>query len=153
MQNVVKLLRSAGLAVKALANQSSESSSDVSDINSKKEAFTSATAQYFSLLSSVDVNLRRQIYALEEANIIPADAAQKESAPAPSLSVPGSQQTKEKPAAESGGLGSLDVGWLNSRNDKVDKEMEAELWAKMHSLLKGLDEQNKPNNGQDMSMS
>jgi hypothetical protein len=152
-QNVVKLLHSAGLAVKALTNQSSEGPQR-GDINSKKEAFSAATSQYFSLLSSVDVNLRRQIYALEEANIIPAEAAPKDTLASQSSSIiPGAPQPKEKVAPEAGGLGSLDVGWLNSRNDKVGKEMEAELWAQMHSIMRNLDAADKVQTDKDTRVS
>ena len=125
MQNVAKLLRSAGEAIQALTGEKpSESGSKPTD-DERKSAFTQVTAQYFILLSSVDVNIRRQIYALEEAKIITAaDSASKEGS------------AKERAAVEeSGNLGGLDVGWLNSRNDKVGKEMEAELWEKARSLL------------------
>ena len=43
------------------------------------------------------------------------------------------KQTKLDKA--SGGLGNLDVGWLNSRNDNVGKEMEADLWAKAREMV------------------
>lgn len=90
-----------------------------------RAAFETATSQYFSLLSSVDVNIRRQIWALEEANIIaPALEKDKEG-----------RIGKEKTAADAASLGNLDVGWLNSRNDKVGKEMEAELWEKARLLM------------------
>lgn len=106
----------------------------------QKESFTTATSSYFTSLSSLDVQLRRQIYALEEAGILPTEAAFKET-PA-SLAVPSgvstlgglsnaqsSKQTGSSRAAITGdGLGSLDIGWLNSRNDHIGKEMEAELW-------------------------
>lgn len=72
------------------------------------------------------MNLRRQIYALEESNIIPSEVAQKDS--------------QGKSAPDGSGLGSLDVGWLNSRNDKVGKEMESELWAKARRLVKDVAE-------------
>ena len=39
-----------------------------------------------------------------------------------------------------GGIGSLDVGWLNSRNDNVGKEMEAELWEEAKRFLQGLND-------------
>ena len=71
----------------------------------------------------MDVNLRRQILALEEAQIIPA-AAPKD--------VPG---LKEQTVVGPGTLGNLDVGWLNSRNDKIGKDMEAELWTQARELL------------------
>ena len=97
-----------------------------------------ATSQYFNLLSSVDVNLRRQIFALEVAEILPAEASTQE--PPTSLAVPlaaqGNSPTPSlsrtvggnKGVIAGGGLGNLDVGWLNNRNDNVGKEMKSELW-------------------------
>ena len=38
------------------------------------------------------------------------------------------QTTATKGAITGGGLGGLDIGWLNSRNDNVGKAKEAELW-------------------------
>lgn len=79
----------------------------------------------------VDVNLRRQILALEEAGIIPFGKRD----------IPGEGDASAgqgKAVRESGGLGNLDVGWLNSRNDKVGKEMEAELWMQARELVDSL---------------
>ena len=85
-------------------------------------------SQYFALLASIDVGLRRQISALEDAEIIPSETAYKESqASQIGLTIAGQKQAS-KGAVTGGGLGSLDVGWLNSRNDRVGKEKEAELW-------------------------
>lgn len=126
----------------------------------QRENFTSSASRYFSLLSSVDVRLRRQIYALEEAEIIPAEVALKEHQT--SLAVPsafaglGNTQTASlakqaalsKVTTSGGGLGSLDVGWLNSRNDNVGKEMEAELWAKAEEFVM-TQEENKANEDKD----
>ena len=97
---------------------------DSTSIEQRKEVFTSAASDYFSLLSSVDVNLRRQIYALEEANIIPGE----------------SQQTEGGSNIVGGSMGNLDVGRLNSRTDKVGKEKEAELWAKAQEIAESLAE-------------
>ena len=107
-------------------------------IEEQRKFFTSTTPQYFTLLSSVDVNLRRQIYALEEAEILPAEAVTKELTT--KLAIPSAVQTHPQNASlprmgggnkgviTGGGLGNLDVGWLNSRNDHVGKEMNSELW-------------------------
>ena len=151
------MLHSAGLAIKALTNRSSSDHDEHSprprSIDQQKENFTAAASQYFSLLSSVDVRLRRQIYALEEAEIIPAEAASKEqqtSSAAPPGSAahatvpnppPAKQATAGKSASTGGGLGALDVGWLNSRNDKVGKEMEAELWGKARDFVLSLEDE------------
>lgn len=121
-----------------------------STIDQQKQNFRQAASQYFSLLSAVDVRLRRQIYALEEAEIIPAEAPPKEQPN--SLSVPAAfatlgngpappiakQMAISKTVGSAGGLGPLDVGWLNSRNDDVGKEMEAELWAEAQEFIETL---------------
>lgn len=114
-----------------------------------RESFTAATSQYFTLLFSVDVNIRRQIYALEEAEILPAEAVIKE--PPSSLAVPSAAQTSlpnsslsrtlggNKGLTTGGGLGNLDVGWLNSRNDNVGKEMKSEMWEEADKFIHKLE--------------
>lgn len=99
-----------------------------------------ATSRYFALVSSLDVRLRRQIHALEEDDILPAEVSENEAqtntAVPPGVSALAAGSTgplsrrigSGKGAITGGGLGSLDVGWLNSRNDRVGKEMEAKLW-------------------------
>lgn len=117
----------------------------------QKESFTAATSSYFTLISSLDVRLRRQIYALEEADVLPADTSSKESQR--NLAVPsGTSATaggsngapsrltgSGKGAITGGGLGCLDLGWLNSRNDRVGKEMEAELWDHAQRFVQDLE--------------
>lgn len=149
------MLHSAGLAVKALTNVSHTTQADnptlFSTTEQQKQNFKQAASQYFSLLSAVDVRLRRQIYALEEAEIIPAEAPHKEqqiSLTVPSAfaafgNAPVASSTKQtassKVAGGGGGLGTLDVGWLNSRNDDVGKEKEAELWAEAELFITSLE--------------
>ncbi|MCJ1437351.1 hypothetical protein MMC27_006738 [Xylographa pallens] len=135
-RDVTKLLHSAGLAVKALTGQTSLDAEEKStSVEQQKSSFTAATSQYFSLLSSIDVRLRRQVYALEEADIIPAEAASKESQGSQSVSGNPSQANQDRTSIQSGGLGNLDIGWLNSRNDRVGKEMEAEIWKQARDLV------------------
>ncbi|KAI9850672.1 MAG: hypothetical protein M1830_006973 [Pleopsidium flavum] len=149
-KDITRLLNSAGLAVKALTKTRQLSTEDEplsASLGSHKAAFTSAASQYFSLLSSIDVRLRRQIYALEEADIIFAEASTKESQTSSALPAafvalgggntvpPSSQVSLEKSSTAASGTGNLDVGWLNSRNDAVGKEMEAELWAKARDFV------------------
>lgn len=147
--------------MKALTQASHSTQADEATVSStieqQKENFRQAASQYFSLLSAVDVRLRRQIYALEEAEIIPAEAPPKEQSS--SLSVPSAfaafgnapaapsakQMVPTKAVGGGGGLGSLDVGWLNSRNDDVGKEMEAELWAEFEHFIEALAKSKRPN--------
>lgn len=91
------------------------------------------------------MGLRRQIHALEEADILPTEAAIRESQvdsdPLPSSSAGAgvTAPVSTKSDVTNGGLGSLDIGWLNSRNDNVEKEMEAELWKKASAFLAGVE--------------
>ena len=125
-------------------------------IEQQKESFTAATSQYFSLLSSLGVRLQRQIKALGEAQIIPKEATSaatirdKPSAlAAPSLgpnigTIPNTlpkQSGGIKGSITGGGLGALDIGWLNSRNDNVGKTKEAELWEEALRSVQRLEEE------------
>ncbi|EYE93617.1 mediator of RNA polymerase II transcription subunit 11 [Aspergillus ruber CBS 135680] len=120
-KDVAKLIHSAGLAVQALTNAKYEDSPTTTtadtSLDSHKSRFKEATSQYFALLSSIDVRLRRQVYALEEASVLAPEIASR---------------TGEGGAAGGGGAGvanPLDISWLNSRKDTVGKDKEAELWA------------------------
>ena len=163
MQDITRLLRSAGLAVKALTNHgSSDIEGKSTSIEQQQSSFTAATSQYFSLLSSIDVRLRRQVYALEEAEIIPADVASKESQGSSNIpaalaalgalssNLTSSQSSREKAITGGNGLGKLDVGWLNSQNDKVGKEMEAELWAQARELVEAFEKEQQKGSAEEI---
>ena len=125
---------------------SSEETSHCEDCADQKKEFTEATTQYFALLSSVDMELRRQIHALEEADILPTEAGFRESQsdsdtlPSSSAGAGAKSPAANRSTLTGGGLGNLDVGWLNSRNDSVEKEMEAELWKKASAFLASMGE-------------
>lgn len=140
-QDLSHLLHSAGAAIEALTLPPSPSSSAEED--NPNEKFRNMATQYFSLLSSIDVRLRRQIYALEEADILSPSSSAVEKV---ELQLPSSQGSTSALGSSQGttgasggkgraGMGLLDVGWLNSRNDSVGKEMEAELWRELEGLL------------------
>ena len=113
--------------MKAMTGKTANDDAPGSHLDEKKDEFRDAASEYFATLSYIDVNLRRQIYALEEANIIPANNTDAR------LRNQGS--TSMTPS-----FGSLDVSWLNSRNDKVDKDMEAEIWSRARDVVDKLDE-------------
>ena len=119
-------------AVQTLSSSSDRESGLVASVEERKKAFAGTASDYYALLSTVDVNLRRQILALEEAKIIPSEAPRD---------IPGAsdvQSNKEKKSKGPGALGNFDIGWLNSRNDKIGKDMEAELWTQARELLDDL---------------
>ena len=115
----------------------------------RKQSFTAATSRYFTLLSSLDVRLRRQIFALEEADILPAESSDKEVQTnffvTPAIAAIGGPPNAPPPKATNrevitgGGLGGLDVGWLNSRNDRVGKGKEAEVWEEARRCVEAIE--------------
>jgi hypothetical protein len=108
------------MAVKTLTEI--KSASGVTPAN-RREAFASATDTYLKALHSVDVNLKRQINGLDEAGIIKQEDYDDE----------------DPPKGEKGKT--IDVGWLNTRSNKVGRDMEAELWVKARTFLEGMDKQ------------
>ncbi|TVY92050.1 hypothetical protein LAWI1_G004185, partial [Lachnellula willkommii] len=67
-KSITTLLHSAGLALKTLTDSSSSPSS-------RRTAFQSASESYLKTLQKADTSLKRQIWGLEEADIIPAEKA------------------------------------------------------------------------------
>ncbi|KAG6003083.1 hypothetical protein E4U21_002386 [Claviceps maximensis] len=106
-----------------------------SDPPAQKEAFKSATDSFLTTLHSIDVRMKRQILALEEAGIINL-------ANEPRKGPNGGTKTSLKPNGL-GTVGGLDVGWLNGRSTRVEREMEAELWHEFKDFLQ------KEHGGQD----
>lgn len=146
---VAAMLQSAGFAIDSLTNRAlkkpidGDNDTEMTDENQqaslddRKAAFTQHTEAFYTGIQSIVARLRRQAYALEEAGIIspeaPALAHQKASTqnrpPAAGPPLP------EPERVTNGGLGNLDVGWLNSRGNKVGVEKENELIEEAKKLL------------------
>ncbi|CAK7207764.1 hypothetical protein SEUCBS139899_010577 [Sporothrix eucalyptigena] len=94
------------------------------DTEAQVAVFKEAMDSFLTTLHSVDVRLKRQIWGLEEAGII---SLKESKASGVSLEPNGV-----------GDIGNLDVGWLNSRSNKVDRDMEAELWSSMKATMESL---------------
>ncbi|GAM83223.1 hypothetical protein ANO11243_012090 [Dothideomycetidae sp. 11243] len=129
-------------------------------LQDSKAAFTQNAQAYFITLQALMARLRRQAYALEEAGIIAAEAPvlqQTQSNPqqqagrpninqgagvrrnvvGPAPGVGGGQQKAQEDAERitHGGLGDLDVAWLNSRVGNGGLEKEGEVLAGVKRLL------------------
>lgn len=133
--HVPGMLESAGKALNALTNSPLSKSGDgeameiengsiSATVDRRKAAFEEHTKAYYTSLQAVVARLRRQAYALEEAGIIDPDKPDKTSGSA-----------KETERIMNGGLGNLDVGWLNSRGNKAGAEKENELVEEAKKLL------------------
>ncbi|KAL8999476.1 MAG: hypothetical protein Q9169_001681 [Polycauliona sp. 2 TL-2023] len=147
-RDVAELLRSAGLAIKTLTSTEPDADGNhhgqSQTIEQRQQDFASASSRYFLMLSSIDVRLRRHISALEDAEITPSEMAAKDfqsSKDTSAVNIPASTGLPPRPGTTgrdvitNGGMGNLDVGWLNSRNNNVGRAMEANLWKEAHELL------------------
>ncbi|KAL1881858.1 hypothetical protein Daus18300_000911 [Diaporthe australafricana] len=149
--DIASLLDLTGTAIQSLGKQSLPPPSNNSNSNNasapeeapsqpqpsaaeQTRLFEDAMNKFLSTLHSVDARLKRQILGLDEAGIIslPKDAAKDKSKDDDAAAA------AAKPALEPNGVGmvgDLDVGWLNSRSNQVEREMEAELWTKARTHL------------------
>jgi hypothetical protein len=132
-RSIATLLSAASDAIGILSNQPNVQKQESALQNSAtaRAAFTAATETYFSTLSSIEVRLRRQVYALEEANLIR----------------PGDERDSRRGRALGGdsgpsrvGGGPLDPSWLNARaSEKVDAGMKRELLSQARGFVERAD--------------
>lgn len=98
----------------------------LADLESQKTAFSEATESYLSTLSNIDVRLRRNVYALEEAGLVNRDGKR------------GAAGVYSE-EGRTGGNGPLDRSWLNARSsDSVIKGMDREIWADARKFVERL---------------
>jgi len=127
--SITTLLAAASDAIAILSNQPSSEAQEraLQNASSARSALTAATETYFSTLSSIEVGLRRQVYALEEANLIrPGDDRDTRR---------GRALGSDSGITKVGG-GPLDPSWLNARaSDKVGAGMKRELLAQARAFV------------------
>ncbi|PHH75394.1 hypothetical protein CDD80_2401 [Ophiocordyceps camponoti-rufipedis] len=132
-QSIVQLMNHTSTALDALTAPapSDDAPGPTPDPPAQKEAFRSATDSFLTTLHSIDVRIKRQVLALEEAGIVDLSNA-------PRQGPNGTSKASLKPNGV-GTVGNLDVGWLNSRTWGVDRDMEAELWQEAREFLEDRD--------------
>lgn len=94
--------------------------------------------EFMKTLRSVNVSMKRQIWGLEEAGII--TLGKKELGIREEGGEVHASHTRSGLLEPDGNgkIGGLDVGWLNSRSNKVEKDMEADLWQEASDMLQRL---------------
>ncbi|OPB44978.1 hypothetical protein A0O28_0091160 [Trichoderma guizhouense] len=128
-RSIVQLMNHTATALGALTTPASSDSNPSASVEStaQKDAFREATDTFLDTLHSIDVRMKRQILALEEAGIVNLSSGPRQG-----------HNTTVKPSLKPNGMGAignLDVGWLNSRSTKVERDMELELWRRARELL------------------
>ncbi|KAI1138365.1 mediator complex, subunit Med11 [Hypoxylon sp. FL0543] len=139
-RNCGVLLRSARRAVDTLTKLRVQGEDDImaEDKDQLSQVFKDSTNEFLRTLRTVNVGMKRQIWGLEEAYIISSDKeAQSIRDEGGEGQGVGRRNAPLKPDG-AGKIGGLDVGWLNSRSDKVERDMEADLWNEAESFLRRL---------------
>lgn len=148
---VAEMVKQAGRAVNALTNRpltqadDEDGDEDMTDgqrtlsSSDRQEAFKRHTIAFYTGIQSVTARLRRNVYGLEEAGIIGPETStlqpSGESVRPPASGQPGRPPREETLRITNGGMGNLDVGWLNSKGNKVAAEKESELMEEAKELL------------------
>jgi len=122
--SIAQLLYAAGTALQVLGSNSSATT-----LPSAKAQFLDSITTYFTVLSSIDFRLRRQVYALQEAGLI-AEGDTKDAKRGASAAGAG--------GAASGAVGQLEMSWLNNQGDLVEKDMEREIWKRARDFVEKL---------------
>ncbi|ORY71336.1 mediator complex, subunit Med11 [Pseudomassariella vexata] len=130
-ESIVSLLRIVGKSAQSIGTKDTQGDTAMDGSSTQSlDACQELINEFFRTLHSVDVRVKRQIWGLEEAGIIKLGKGDDEEE---------TTKTKRKPRLEPDGdgkIGGLDAGYLNSRSNKVEREMEAELWKQAEGFLK-----------------
>lgn len=122
-KSVSTLLSAASQTIGILANQPDDNSGPT-NFESAQTRFTSAASLYFSTLSSIEVRLRRQAYALEEAGLVDAGSERDV------------KDARDQASLRRTAGGALDPSWLNARaGNAVESAMEKEVIANARDFL------------------
>lgn len=137
----MSLLRTVGAAIQSLNKKDltdgdvnmnpggdDADSGDEDEESGKDTAFKHHMNDFLRTLRSVNVRMKRQIWGLEEAGII-------RSSDAPPGTTFTDENGKTLEPDGNGKVGGMDVGWLNSRSNKVERDMESELWDQAEAFL------------------
>ncbi|KAI1390519.1 mediator complex protein-domain-containing protein [Hypoxylon trugodes] len=143
-RGIVSLLRSAGAAIQTLGTQQAQGEDTImtEDKGQQSQVFQDSLNEFLRTLRTVNVGMKRQIWGLEEAHIISLDKESQNVRDEGGESQGASHRNAPLKPDGDGKIGGLDVGWLNSRSDKVERDMEADLWKEAELYLRRLIEQN-----------
>ncbi|KAI0456993.1 mediator complex, subunit Med11 [Xylaria acuta] len=129
-KNIVSLLRSIGQAMQCLVITTTDTD--------QKQQFEEYMEDFIKAFRTVNVGMKRQIWGLEEAGIISLGKKEPNTREEGGEVQASSARNGLLEPDGNGKIGGLDVGWLNSRNNKVERDMEADLWQEAEDILQRL---------------
>ncbi|SPN98771.1 uncharacterized protein DNG_01812 [Cephalotrichum gorgonifer] len=114
----------------ASALPQSASASTATTVDANRQTFKESMDAFVTTLHHVDVHMKRQIFGLQEAGIIDLS----NDTPGTAQQEGGDGKGSVRPTAV-GTVGGLEMGWLNSRGNRVERGMEGELWGRGRAFL------------------
>ncbi|KAL7624917.1 hypothetical protein AAE478_004131 [Parahypoxylon ruwenzoriense] len=138
-RSIVSLLRSTASALETLGKKETQDGDIVMTDKDQSQIFQDSMNNFLRTLRTVNVGMKRQIWGLEEAHIISLGGKEPQATKdeGGEAMVASNRGAPIEPDGD-GKIGGLDVGWLNSRSDKVERDMEADLWNNAESFLQRL---------------
>ncbi|KAI1284400.1 hypothetical protein F5Y07DRAFT_346410 [Xylaria sp. FL0933] len=137
-KKIVSLLRSTAQALRCLGKRV-EPDGDVGATDTDPtQQFKESMDEFMKTLRMVNVGMKRQIWGLEEASIISLGKKEVSTKEEGGEVQASNARTGLLEPDGTGKIGGLDVGWLNSRSNKVEKDMEADLWQEAEDVLQKL---------------
>ncbi|KAH9836887.1 Mediator complex protein [Teratosphaeria destructans] len=133
-EEIASTLTHAGNAITANAPKAEQGE----DVDARKRAMEEHVQAFLVTLQSATTKLKRSVYALEEAGIIEPDATTTQLTSSTAATGRGGQPAAHAERITNGGMGNLDVGYLNSRGNQVGAEKEAELMEEARRFAEGM---------------
>ncbi|KAI1632723.1 mediator complex, subunit Med11 [Biscogniauxia mediterranea] len=141
-RNIVRLLTSTAQAIQGLVKNDTPdgdvmmTEEDQGTQGTQSQVFQKSMDDFLRTLRAVNVGMKRQIWGLEEAGIITLSKKDNQSIREENGEVQ-MVNTRSGPLEPDGNgrIGGLDVGWLNSRSNKVERDMEAHMWDEAEAIM------------------
>ncbi|KAK7934669.1 hypothetical protein PG985_000164 [Apiospora marii] len=132
-KSIVSLLPTVAQALQSISKNGSTTNEtdtrmaagDDDDDSKDVTVFKESMDQFVRTLRSVDVRIKRQVLGMEEDGIVKLGSNRDGG---------GESKSKSLQPDGHGRIGGVDAGWLNSRSNKVERDMEQEIWGEIESL-------------------
>ncbi|KAI0442164.1 mediator complex, subunit Med11 [Xylaria telfairii] len=137
-KKIVSLLRSTAQAIQCLGKRAPLDEDIATTNTDPTQQFKESMDEFVKTLRVVNVGIKRQIWGLEEAGIISLNKKELNIREEGGEVQASNARNGLLEPDGSGKIGGLDVGWLNSRSNKVERDMEADLWQEAEDILQRL---------------
>ncbi|KAI1149253.1 mediator complex, subunit Med11 [Nemania diffusa] len=137
-KKIVSLLRSTGEAIQCLGKRIPEDENVSMTDTDPTQKFKESMDEFLRTLRIVNVGMKRQIWGLEEAGIISLQKRELVTREEGGEVQASHARNRLLEPDGAGKIGGLDVGWLNSRSNRVEIDMEADLWQEAADIMQRL---------------